>query len=412
MKRYWIGMALCLCLVGITACGKADAAGETENGSESEEKVSTVELWDSEKELEGELVIRATTWGEQEQFMVDQFMEEHPGVTIEVDVPDQSDYFFNTTEEAAGVMEYEKDEINKMVTELMSGSGADIYDIGSKVSFAKGMEAYFEDLYDYMEADPDIDPKDYYTNVWEACECNGHLLAMPTAFNYVYVRLNKDMLESTDVSVKEEVDYQDLLAIWRQAEEQGLVDDDTVLTKQGWIINFIYDTEEAICVDWEEKESFLDSEAFIECLDAMKGMRAEYPYYFYEYDDKKAVDENELFTAFMHCYDGYNNDLLQEGKNATRAFLFHASDGSEPFSVVSEEYGISSGSSQKALAWEFIKFCIQEKEYDFDEGENAYYNYSETFGAPINKNNARKLYEYFTDSDEETVNWLIRNDES
>lgn len=146
-----------------------------------------------------------------------------------------------------------------------------------------------------------------------------------------------------------------------------------------------------LCPDYlyyQEKEGETEMKKYwiaaVLCLYAMKEMRAEFPYYLYEIGDNKSVAENEFFSTFMHCYYNYSKSLIQEESNATKAFVLNASDGSGPFAVGEPQFGIYTGSSQKALAWEFIKFCIQEKEYDFNGGENAYYNYVETFGTPIN----------------------------
>ena len=78
--------------------------------------------------------------------MVDQFMEKYPGVTIEVIAPDSLSIFaFTSEDEIEEVYKKEEEEINKMVTELLGDSPADIYDISSMPTFTKGLEVYFED---------------------------------------------------------------------------------------------------------------------------------------------------------------------------------------------------------------------------------------------------------------------------
>ena len=56
---------------------------------------------------------------------------------------------------------------------------------------------------------------------------------------------------------------------------------------------------------------------------------------------------------------------------------------------------MSSGCKDKALAWEFIKFCIGQKQFEFeDANSDSYYRNFFTYGSMLNKENTRQLVAY------------------
>ena len=65
---------------------------------------------------------------------------------------------------------------------------------------------------------------------------------------------------------------------------------------------------------------------------------------------------------------------------------------------------MSSGCKDKALAWEFIKFCIGQKQFEFeDANSDSYYRNFFTYGSMLNKENTRQLVAYQLENDDDTA---------
>ena len=63
-----------------------------------------------------------------------------------------------------------KEGLNALITELASDQRADIYDAMYLPSEIKTKNSgYFEDLNQYIDADPNFDRDDYYDNILRAC---------------------------------------------------------------------------------------------------------------------------------------------------------------------------------------------------------------------------------------------------
>lgn len=73
---------------------------------------------------------------------------------------------------------------NRLTMEILSGKGPDMVNFsGSDYSPALLSERIMENLYDYMESDPDFKREDYYQNILEAFEQDGGLYVLPTSFS-------------------------------------------------------------------------------------------------------------------------------------------------------------------------------------------------------------------------------------
>ena len=69
--------------------------------------------------------------------------------------------------------------------------------------------------------------------------------------------------------------------------------------------------------------------------------------------------------------------MFEETDTATKPILLKSTDGKIPFLRIGEDFSMSSGCKDKALAWEFIKFCIGQKQFEFeDANSDSYYRNS------------------------------------
>ena len=152
-----------------------------------------ISVYEEGADLEGTLTYGTLFIEPQTQHMIDLFMKEHPGVKIETKVVFDND----VTDE-----QYNEG-LNTLLTELASDQRADIYDatyLPSEIK-TKG-SGYFEDLNQYIDADPNFNRDDYYDNILRAAEVDGKLYQIPEGFYYVMLRLNRNITDELNYEVR------------------------------------------------------------------------------------------------------------------------------------------------------------------------------------------------------------------
>ena len=101
---------------------------------------------------------------------------------------------------------------------------------------------YFEDLNQYIDADPNFDRDDYYDNILRAAEVDGKLYQIPEGFYYVMLRLNKNITDELNYEVPDEMDINDLYALYQQA--KPIADDNFTIDEQNNIYMFLQMAED------------------------------------------------------------------------------------------------------------------------------------------------------------------------
>ena len=327
-------------VIGMLCAAAIGACGSTQSGSQDEKDVrNDISVYEEGADLEGTLTYGTLFIEPQTQHMIDLFMKEHPGVKIETKVVFDND----VTDE-----QYNEG-LNTLITELASDQRADIYDatyLPSEIK-TKG-SGYFEDLNQYIDADPNFNRDDYYDNILRAAEVDGKLYQIPEGFYYVMLRLNRNITDELNYEVPDEMDINDLYELYQQA--KPIADDDFTIDVQNNIYVFLPMTEDRAYLKKEEVN--FDSENYVDFLRKMQEL--------YQY---------------------------------------------QPSSM-------SSGCKDKALAWEFIKFCIGQKQFEFeDANSDSYYRNFFTYGSMLNKENTRQLVAYQLENDDDTAEkWEAYNE--
>ena len=189
-------------VIGMLCAAAIGACGSTQSGSQDEKDVrNDISVYEEGADLEGTLTYGTLFIEPQTQHMIDLFMKEHPGVKIETKVVFDND----VTDE-----QYNEG-LNTLLTELASDQRADIYDatyLPSEIK-TKG-SGYFEDLNQYIDADPNFNRDDYYDNILRAAEVDGKLYQIPEGFYYVMLRLNRNITDELNYEVPDEMDINDL----------------------------------------------------------------------------------------------------------------------------------------------------------------------------------------------------------
>ena len=196
-------------VIGMLCAAAIGACGSTQSGSQDEKDVrNDISVYEEGADLEGTLTYGTLFIEPQTQHMIDLFMKEHPGVKIETKVVFDND----VTDE-----QYNEG-LNTLLTELASDQRADIYDatyLPSEIK-TKG-SGYFEDLNQYIDADPNFNRDDYYDNILRAAEVDGKLYQIPEGFYYVMLRLNRNITDELNYEVPDEMDINDLYELYQQS---------------------------------------------------------------------------------------------------------------------------------------------------------------------------------------------------
>ncbi len=153
---------------------------------------------------------------------------------------------------------------SQLTLDILSGEGPDlvIWDSAS-YSPALASEKLMEDLYGFMDADPDFHREDYYENILQAFEMNGGLYTLPASFSVDTVcgkaeeiGIDRGVTESWEVGEMIEAFENSPHAEWLTSNHSRELA--FFFVCRGCIGNF---------VDWSSGECHFDTPAFVELLE-------------------------------------------------------------------------------------------------------------------------------------------------
>ena len=317
--------------------------------------------------------------------LVEDFKKENPNVEIEIRSCNEEGEAFPVDN-----MNVFYDYVLMMATDVMSENDVDIYETSYLPYFKYVKSGAFEDLYSYMNTDQLFRTEDYYTNVFEALSYDGKLCVLPTHFDYNIVRFNTKYVNELDEN-KLDVDYRDIEKMYVSAlsNNQDIKLDFSCINSA--FSSDFNNIELSGRMNIKNETIVIDSEAFGKYLDFSKKY-LNHEGYVMGIDDYVEVDpeQNPWFANYLPFHIIGLNEKTTE---VTKPYLVSASTGDLPFNPIGGMYSISTNSNNKELSWEFLKYLIEEKNYDFDSYEIKEYEKNiEGYIAyvPVNKNNFRK----------------------
>lgn len=360
-------------------------------------------------ELSGTLTISTVFWPSYLENMRVMFEAENPNVKVEVNVIISEEDLRNSFD----ISEATK----KLVVEIMSGNVSDLYEVHVISPYKYASEGVFEDLNKYIIEDDGFDTNDYYMNILKNCEKDGGLYWMPQVFTNIYVRLNNNLMKAMNEEIPNNLSYIDIERLYLQAKEKGLLSDDFVVDQSGHLLENLNQYEERKYIDLTRKEANFMSEEFINYL----AFTNKIP--FNDYADEKIrwlIDKSEfdgndyLLSCYTNNFDDINLFSIQEDTGASKPIPLYSSDGKNVFKIMGLGFAIPTASTNKRLAWEFIKFLIKEKEYEFvdETSANYYTNYPYFYEMPLNKKNFYRLAGFYMEGNEEIIEYFTQINES
>jgi multiple sugar transport system substrate-binding protein len=391
IRNKFICILLCIILVLLSGCQNQSEqnyqlyTSDPDNMLWSRDTPSTETPISEEREVIDKTSGELTIYGIQSSFdwIVKEFNKEYPNIKVS----------FNETE---GEFNGPSDYAAKISVDLMSGFAGDIISNGASLYRQLGKNDLLEDLYPYMENDPEFNKEDYYTNIFEAMEYDNKLLAVPMSFFNRLVRFNKTLLEENQIEAPESasVDYKSITDIYHKIAPNN----DKLLITRYFGYDIFEETEYNRYFDEKQGRADFNSPEFINFLNEMKKIRwpsegdlklSRLNSAGEDYLDR--ADENDLCLIVSSWYQQERNASLfyEHPSNLTVPIPMSASNGDISFHCPDKILAISSSSKNKELAWKFIRFCIEEKPIDMLKDDSVW----PVSGMPVNRNSTLKLLE-------------------
>lgn len=337
---------------------------ETSQAAESEP-----ERRKPKKDLSGELTISELydpgVSGAGTAGVVAAFQAAYPNVKITVDYAIPAGE--QVTEEA--ITAYSQ----RMVTELMSGNSTDIISHYGGTPSPKNISenGYALNLYERMDNDPDFYREDYFTNIFQAMEFKGKLYQMPVLFYANVVFLNSYITSALGYTFQpwDEIGYDEIVAIYRKAEEKGLLAPGFTMEYMDYRSGGALFQEAAMpdFFDEQAKEVRFDSPEFIQYLtdtkplpsnrslgEGIMGMGGGQAIQMFAQSNISG-NTSLMFSTAMQMSDFPEISKSVEG---TTPPLFLTSKGGKRVFACTLQYMIPSSCKNPDLAWEFLKFAV------------------------------------------------------
>ena len=395
MKRFLcLCQAFCivaLCLLSGCQSNDTELYEQLTNQAASEqtpEQTSGQDAAPSPQEKPWSGTLRVSTYYDEEiRERAEEFEQLHPEVQIDVSVAQQS----------GSVGESWEDYLQRTSVEMMSGQSADIVDLAQMSVSRYVKSGLLCNLYDFMEMDSDFHSEDYYTNIFKAKEYDGGLYSLPFYFLYDMTYLSRPLFEEAGLDAPDALDYEKMLDLYRQVNDKAGKDFSIM---PGIISEWFFKYEFPAYYDIEAGTANFDSPEFISYL---KRTKNEIPKLenMADWDMTRIaagvddfMQEDYLFCNYdITSIDTYN--MLIDYPNILPPVPMRSHDGQFGFSTLQADYGIVRSCENKELAWEFLKYCISEKQPPDTLEHEAVMDYTGQFHAwvPINIQN---FYHSFT----------------
>ncbi|MBR1659445.1 MAG: extracellular solute-binding protein, partial [Oscillospiraceae bacterium] len=250
--------------------------------------------------------------------------------------------------------------LTKLRTEILSGNMPDILDLGGLQGGQLANKGYLEDLYPYIDADPELKREDLMQNVLTALEQDGKLYRSVGSFSVLTAMGAPALVGDTPGWTVDE--FNAALAELRRQNPEAMAFNKYITRDDFFQICFYLDLDNF--VNWSTGETRFDSEGFVKMLEFVNGFPTSFDWENYEYseedDDYYRVAHGLQMLAPMSLY-GFDSvyDLriynsLFGGEGTFIGFPTEYGVGSV-FQTSGDGFAISSRCSDKDAAWQFLR---------------------------------------------------------
>ena len=270
--------------------------------------------------------------------LVEQFNATHSGYTAVVDY-------------------YPENAYDRLCTEVLSGDGPDVLNLYG-LSFPMD-SPQLEDLYPYIDADPALDRSTFVPAVLSSLEVNSALRSLPATYEVTTLTAKTaDVDDATHWTFDE---MQSLLS------QQG---EDVLLLPENWtqteFLRWIANISTGAFIDWQTRTAHYDTAAFQKQLQFCAllpetNLTKEPPSYQNALAQLQVIQNTLVLQTIAALY----------GQPFTFIGFPTESGSGSFFESTTLHLGISSASSKKKLAWDFVRSALT-KEYQQGLAERWY----------------------------------------
>jgi ABC-type glycerol-3-phosphate transport system substrate-binding protein len=348
---------------------------------------------------------------------VNLYMKEHPGVAITLDNRADSPDYYNYIAEFPALME--------------SGQAGDIVMPPSGFTSGRKASGYYMDLYPLMESDPLFNPDGYFMNIVDANASGGKLYGLYTAFAIpnIFMLRNDISDELSGAFLSEDcVTYNDAVSLFinNYNSDNKNVRYFTSLFQPMAFLEQNYDS----LIDFDKKEARFTEPEFINLIKKVREMPINTDGIRYYPDNYTlSLKYHDWLTPFS---DGHIPEPLRdkgmlvnltpfETKTAVAALypspkrlyteprVLATAGGNHTFAANSV-FAISKDCHNSELAWDFIKFMLEEVDYTgnyYPVNKNGFIRYLDAQAAELFE--LIKSTEYATDVGFEEYKSLVQD---
>ena len=295
--------------------------------------------------------------------MVSRFNRSNPDYRIEVTDYSQYNNYSSANEDERNAG------INRLQTEIIAGDMPDILDISLLSADRLGSKGLVEDLYPYMDADPELNRSDLLEHVIQAFEENGKLYQTVGNF-YILTTAGLSRVVGDHIGWTMD-EFQEAMGRL-QAENPNC----TVFeryTTQDLALTFLLYLELENYVDWSSGECGFQSDGFIKLLEFVKSFPTVYSWETdggaddYDTDTRLLMGLQLMKQCNFACFEDLQVNTAGLGGEPCTFVGYPTENGvGSMFAQIGNSFAITSSCADKDAAWQFIRqFFLPEYQEQF-----------------------------------------------
>ena len=287
------------------------------------------------------------------QDMIVKFNRSNPSYRVEI-----VDY----SEAVGGDWEAAREKLN---TEIMSGNVPDIFCLNGLNYTQLASRGFLEDLYPYIDSDPELDKSDFFPNIMAAMEVGGKLC---TTVAGVYI--NSAIGAASVVGDTPGWTYAEFNEALSNMPEGCTAFDEYVTRDQ--ILQTCLALDMDYFVDWGSGQCNFNSQQFIDLLKFAKSFPSEFDWDNYSWEtaatteDRLASGQQMLVQTSAYSIDDifYNNYTTFMGSPITYIGYPTSEGTGNMFSLTESGYAMSSKSEHKDAIWQLLREFFTREYHD------------------------------------------------
>lgn len=252
----------------------------------------------------------------------------------------------------------------QLAADIAAGSTPDIYDFSlnmndtppSSANYAR--KGLLENLYPYIDSDPELTRVDFLTGLLSGLEINGGLYELTSDINFLTTFAAKSI-----VGENENWTYDNFNSIIEQDEFFESIFDPTY-TRDDLLETILFASGDKL-IDWSKGESYFTSDYFINVLEVLKSVPTDIPEDAVVAGNMASMIKNSHSLLF-HCVadSPWRVSSVASPQVFGEDYCFPGFPEIGSAIVPKKSLGISSSSKNKDKCWEFLREFILEKNSD------------------------------------------------